>query len=562
MLQIKQSTAVIHIVFLMVDSTDHVTGKTGLTPTVTLSKNAGAFASPSGAVTEISGGWYKLAAHATDSNTLGVLALHATGTGADPTDMIVGNVVAYDPQDAVRAGLTAMPNAAAAASGGLLISGSNSGTTTLGALTVTGATTFTGATTWTGALTASNASNDFRVNGLVPGATGGLFIAGTNAATTVTTSFTTTFTGNLTGSVASVLGGIDTSGGTVKTLDAAISALATAHGAGSWATATGFSTHSASDVWAIGTRVLTANTNLNDPTAAAIADAVWDEAISGHAISGSTGEALSAAGAAGDPWITALPGSYSSGQAGKIVGDYLNASVSSRASQTSVDDLPTNAELATALGTADDAVLAAVATMQGNVTDILADTADMQPKIGLPTGVSLAADIAAVKSDTSATLADTADMQPKIGTPAGASMAADIAAVKSDTAAIVIDTAEIGTAGAGLTALASAANLATVAGYVDTEVAAIKAKTDNLPASPAATGIFQAHPPTQPPCSALRWKGPLRWCSRCALPIRRSVERHQGSRRRILSTETLRTARTGSTPPSMRTATARRSRAT
>jgi len=35
------------------------------------------------------------------------------------------------------------------------------------------------------------------------GATGGLFIAGTNAATTVTTSFTTTFTGNLTGSVGS-----------------------------------------------------------------------------------------------------------------------------------------------------------------------------------------------------------------------------------------------------------------------------------------------------------------------------------------------------------------------
>lgn len=37
-------------------------------------------------------------------------------------------------------------------------------------------------------------------------------------------------------------------------------------------------------------------------------------------------------------------------------------------------------------------------------------------------------------------------------------------------------------------ALATAANLSTVAGYIDTEVAAIKAKTDNLPASPAATG--------------------------------------------------------------------------
>lgn len=39
------------------------------------------------------------------------------------------------------------------ASGGLLISGSNAGTTTLGALTITGATTHTGATTYTGAVT-------------------------------------------------------------------------------------------------------------------------------------------------------------------------------------------------------------------------------------------------------------------------------------------------------------------------------------------------------------------------------------------------------------------------
>jgi hypothetical protein len=45
-------------------------------------------------------------------------------------------------------------------------------------------------------------------SGAVPGAAGGLFIAGTNAATTVTSSFTTTFTGNLTGSVASVTAGV------------------------------------------------------------------------------------------------------------------------------------------------------------------------------------------------------------------------------------------------------------------------------------------------------------------------------------------------------------------
>jgi hypothetical protein len=118
-MDIKQSTAVINFAFLLVLSSDHITGATGLTPTVTISKNGGAFAAPSGAVTEIGNGWYKLAANATDSNTLGPLVLHASGTGTDPTDMILGAVVAFDPQDAVRQGLTALPNAAAAATGGL-----------------------------------------------------------------------------------------------------------------------------------------------------------------------------------------------------------------------------------------------------------------------------------------------------------------------------------------------------------------------------------------------------------------------------------------------------------
>ncbi|MEO8753121.1 MAG: hypothetical protein ABI624_10625 [Casimicrobiaceae bacterium] len=83
------------------------------------------------------------------------------------------------------------------------------------------------------------------------------------------------------------------------------------------------------------------------------------------------------------------------------------------------------------------------------------------------------------------TFPQTGDNFARLGAPAGASVSADVAAVKTQTAAIEIDTGEIGAAGAGLTGLASAANLATVAGYIDTEVAAIKAKTDNLPADPA-----------------------------------------------------------------------------
>jgi hypothetical protein len=95
MIEIKQSTSVINLLFLMVDSTNHVIGKTGLSPTVTLSKNGAAFASPAGAVSELANGWYQVAANATDSATIGSLTLHATGTAADPTDVqfsIVANL--------------------------------------------------------------------------------------------------------------------------------------------------------------------------------------------------------------------------------------------------------------------------------------------------------------------------------------------------------------------------------------------------------------------------------------------------------------------------------------
>lgn len=60
------------------------------------------------------------------------------------------------------------------------------------------------------------------------------------------------------------------------------------------------------------------------PTAAAVADAVWEEAIADHSGTvGSTAEQLAAAGAAGDPWITALPGAYAAGTAGDIIGNLV-----------------------------------------------------------------------------------------------------------------------------------------------------------------------------------------------------------------------------------------------
>lgn len=105
---IKQSTAVSPLLFLMIDSGDHITGKTGLAPTVTISKNGGAFATPLGAVTELSSGWYKIAPHANDSNTLGQIAIHATAAGADPCDDKSYEIVAFNPQSGTDLGLSTL----------------------------------------------------------------------------------------------------------------------------------------------------------------------------------------------------------------------------------------------------------------------------------------------------------------------------------------------------------------------------------------------------------------------------------------------------------------------
>jgi hypothetical protein len=101
----KQSSTSYPMTFLLVSSTDHVTPVTGITPTVTISKDGASFASPSGTVSEIGNGWYKLAGNATDRNTLGTLLLHATGTGADPADDRYV-IVPWDPFDGAAMGLT------------------------------------------------------------------------------------------------------------------------------------------------------------------------------------------------------------------------------------------------------------------------------------------------------------------------------------------------------------------------------------------------------------------------------------------------------------------------
>lgn len=76
-----------------------------------------------------------------------------------------------------------------------------------------------------------------------------------------------------------------------------------------------------------------------------IADAVWDETISGHLAGGTTGAALNAAGSAGDPWSTPLPGAYSSGTAGFIIGTNIDLALSSVPTATENADALLNRDM-------------------------------------------------------------------------------------------------------------------------------------------------------------------------------------------------------------------------
>jgi hypothetical protein len=428
------------------------------------------------------------------------------------TEHLRVELVGYDPTDGVRLGLTALPNAAADAAGGLPISDAggldldsklaNTNEVTaarMGALTdwinggrldlildIIAADTTTDIPALIATLQAFvdtevgaiKTKTDF-LPSATAGAAGGVFIAGTNAATAITTALTANIigniTGNLSGSVGSVTGAVGSVTAGVTLANDAITAAATAadfgtevasavwdmdatghQTAGTFGQAIGdpgadtttiygavvtaaAGTHIAADIIAVKAQtaaieVDTAEigaagaglTNINLPnqtmdiignitgnlsgsvgsvtglTNATIADQVWEEAIADHSGTvGSTAEQLAAAGAAGDPWATLLPGSYGAGEAGKIIGDNINATISSRATQTSVDDVPTNAELATSQAAADDATLAAIATLQTSVDDLptnaelttalgTADDAVLAAVADLPTNAELA----------------------------------------------------------------------------------------------------------------------------------------------------------------------------
>jgi hypothetical protein len=441
--------------------------------------------------------------------------------------------------DSVRAGLTALPNAAAEAAGGLYTRGSGAGqiaqpangavdvrladavshggtlgssTATLAlsrfslvsqsantsALVVTGNGTGHGAVitsgsgaTGDGLQVTSAATNG---NGLVATKTGtGLAIKG--ATTDLTLAKTTNITGFNDIAATDIVssGAITTSGGAVSTVtnttqlngastvvltdvssNAVIADAVWNAATASYGTAGTYGLLIETDLDAtISSRLATAGYT-TPPTVTAIADQVWDEALAGHLSAGSTGEALNSAGAAGDPWTTSLPGAYGAGSAGYIIGNNIDAAITSRmASYTQPTGFLAATFPATIASTTN--ITAGTITTATNVTNVNGLANNVITAASIATG---AIDADALATDAVAEIADGVWDEAISGHLTAGSTGAALNAAGSS--GDPWTTPLPGAYGAGTAGFIIGTNLDAPVGTVDTVVDAIKAKTDSL----------------------------------------------------------------------------------
>jgi hypothetical protein len=106
------------------------------------------------------------------------------------------------------------------------------------------------------------------------------------------------------------------------------------------------------------------------PTASAIADAVWDEVLAGHLTAGTTGAALNASGGAGDPWSTTLPGAYTASQAGSLLADIFDKTAIITTGNVTVTAPVSEAGVITELILGDDYLAANGRALTWSVTEI------------------------------------------------------------------------------------------------------------------------------------------------------------------------------------------------
>jgi hypothetical protein len=384
---LRQSTAVDVAIGPFLDATDAVTAETALTISqadVRLKKNNGAWAQVSDATsaTHEENGWYEKELDATDTDTCGRLLIAVHESGALPIwhEFWVLEEAIYDALFAASA------NAFTGAAGSTTLTALATGSITAAVIATDAidADAIADNAINAGAIASDAITSAKIADGAIDANT---FAAGAiNAAAIANGAIDSATFANDTG-LASIRSNTAQAGAaTTITLDASASAVNDFYNDDLVYIVSGTGVGQARFItnYDGSTKVATVATWATNPDNTSVFTILP---------SGSAAGALTAAGIADAVWDEALPGAYGSGTAGKIIGDNINATISSRATQTSVD-------------TVDD----------------LLDT-----------------EVAAIFN--------------RIGAPVGASISADIAAVKTQTAAIETDTAEIGAAGAGLTAI-------------------------------------------------------------------------------------------------------------
>lgn len=302
MLYLKQSTAATIKLGPFVDDSDGKTAETGLTISqadIRLSKNGGDIAQTnnSAGATHDELGYYNVPLDTTDTNTLGTLKVIVSVSGALPVfaDFMVITAEAYDTlcgTDHFTVDLNGTPSVNVAQ-----ISGDSTAADNLKSY-CDGTTAQPVNVTQIGG-TAQSATNlkDFADTGYDPTThkVQGVVLTDTCTTNTDMRGTDNAYTGTPP-TVTAIRQEMDTNStrlaailtNTGTTIPGLINALNNLSAQDVWEyvtrtlTSAGSGGATAQEVWEYATRTLTANTNLNIPSAADIADAVWDEAIADH----------------------------------------------------------------------------------------------------------------------------------------------------------------------------------------------------------------------------------------------------------------------------------------
>ena len=268
--------------------------------------------------------------------------------------------------------------------------------------------------------------------------------------------------GNVVGSVASVSGAVGSVTGavTVGTINAnvvtASSIAASAlNGKGDWNIGkTGYTVSTVSDKtgYSISGTITTLD-GLNDPTAAAVADAVWDEPMSGHTTSGTFGEYLNeqivASGTmqAGSTSTTAVLAAATAFADDVLIGSIILITGGTGAGQSNIiNDWVSATDTATVARTwavTPDNTSTYLVFSLGAVTLTAAEIADAvldEALSGHATAGTLGKAISDIETDATTILADTADIQPKLGTVSDLGGGTTLAANLSDMAGATFST--------------------------------------------------------------------------------------------------------------------------